>query len=116
MGDNSLTIVAAGTFIRGDVFSEDVLVVEGAVEGNVVGNKVIVKPKGWVHGDVSCRSLKIELGGVVDGAMTVAASGSLPAINAAPANQLPKGQEESEVLTLEGGKPQDTGDEPGEKA
>lgn len=105
MDDNSLTIVAAGTFVRGDIFSEDVLVVEGAVEGNVVGNKVIVKPKGWIRGDVSCRSLKIELGGVVDGAMTVASTGALP--QAAPRQANPAlpggGASEGELPNLDEG-------------
>ena len=75
---NKLTILSAGTFVRGDVFSQDVLVVEGGIEGNLVGNRVIVKPQGWVHGDLLCRSLCIEPGGVVDGAVKVSDSTSLP--------------------------------------
>ncbi|MBI4797476.1 MAG: polymer-forming cytoskeletal protein [Desulfarculus sp.] len=73
-----MTILSGGTFIRGDVFSQDVLVVEGGIEGNIVCNRVIVKPQGWVHGDVTCRSLSIEPGGVVDGAIKVSDSSSLP--------------------------------------
>lgn len=79
MMGNSLTILAAGTFVRGDVFSEDILVVEGGIEGNIVGNRVIVKPKGWIHGDLVCRSLSIEPGGVVDGEVKVTVtSAALP--------------------------------------
>lgn len=78
MSDNNLTVLASGTFVRGDLFSEDVLVIEGGVEGNIVGARVIVKARGWVHGDLSCRSLSIEPGGVVDGAVKVATKPSLP--------------------------------------
>lgn len=78
MSDNNLTVLASGTFVRGDLFSEDVLVIEGGVEGNIAGARVIVKARGWVHGDLSCRSLSIEPGGVVDGAVKVATKPSLP--------------------------------------
>lgn len=78
MSGNSLTILSGGTFVRGDVYSQDVLVIEGGIEGNIVGNRVIVKPQGWVHGDLTCRSLSIEPGGVVDGAIKVSDSSSLP--------------------------------------
>lgn len=78
MSDNNLTVLASGTFVRGDLFSEDVLVIEGGVEGNIVGSRVIVKARGWVHGDLSCRSLSIEPGGVVDGAVKVATKPALP--------------------------------------
>ncbi len=73
---NSLTVLAAGTFIRGDVFSEDILVIEGGIEGNIMGNRVIVKAKGWIHGDLVCRSLSIEPGGVVDGEVKVTVNGA----------------------------------------
>ena len=78
MSDNKLTVLASGTFVRGDLFSEDVLVIEGGVEGNIVGGRVVVKARGWVHGDLTCRSLSIEPGGVVDGAVKVATKPSLP--------------------------------------
>lgn len=87
---NSLTILAAGTFVRGDLFSEDVLVIEGGIEGNIVGNRVIVKSKGWVHGDLICRSLSIEPGGVVDGEVKVTLNGaSLPPPGRAEMESLP---------------------------
>lgn len=68
---NSISILAAGTFIRGNLFSDDVIIVEGGVEGNVVGNKVIIKKGGWVHGDLMCRALSIELGGMMNGQIKV---------------------------------------------
>ena len=91
MGDNNLTVLASGTFVRGDLFSEDVLVIEGGVEGNIAGARVIVKARGWVHGDLSCRSLSIEPGGVVDGAVKVATKPSLP--GRAEPEALPEGSD-----------------------
>ena len=103
MQGNSLTIVSGGTFLRGDLFSEDVLVIEGGVEGNIVGNRVIVKTRGWVHGDLNCRSLSIEPGGVVDGAVRVSTQPSLPASERAQPEALPPGQE---TFALEEGAPE----------
>lgn len=101
MRGNNLTIVSGGTFMRGDVFSEDVLVIEGGVEGNIVGNRVIVKTQGWVHGDITCRSLSIEPGGVVDGEVKVANNPSLPPGRAEP-EALPGGQDPHEIpMTLD---------------
>ncbi|MCF8031569.1 MAG: polymer-forming cytoskeletal protein [Desulfarculaceae bacterium] len=71
MAANQLTIIAPGTIVRGDLFSQDLLVVEGGVQGNVVGDRVIIKGDGWVRGNLRCRSLSIELGGIVDGEVTV---------------------------------------------
>jgi cytoskeletal protein CcmA (bactofilin family) len=101
LSDNKLTVLAGGTFVRGDLFSEDVLVIEGGVEGNIVGSRVIVKSRGWVHGDLTCRSLSIEPGGVVDGEVKVATKPSLPAGQARP-ESLPQGEES---YTLPGGAP-----------
>jgi hypothetical protein len=99
LASNSLTILSSGTFVRGDLFSEDILVVEGGIEGNILGNRVIIKPTGWVHGDLSCRSLSIEPGGVVDGAVKVTTKPALPAGQAQPdslphaeAYSLPEGE------------------------
>ena len=50
MSDNNLTVLASGTFVRGDLFSEDVLVIEGGVEGNIVGARVIVKARKGARG------------------------------------------------------------------
>lgn len=75
---NALTILAAGTFVQGDLFSQDTLVVEGGVQGNVVGDRVIVKASGWVQGSLTCRSLSIELGGIVEGQVQVTSQDALP--------------------------------------
>ncbi len=90
MQSNKLTILAQGSFTRGDVFCEGILVVEGGVEGNVVGNRVIIKSTGWVHGDIACGSLSIEQGGMVDGEVRVATqrAGLVPG-KAQPAEELP---------------------------
>lgn len=100
MSENNLTVLASGTFVRGDLFSEDVLVIEGGVEGNIVGARVIVKARGWVHGDLSCRSLSIEPGGVVDGAVKVAVKPSLP--GRAEPEALPEA-DDSFTLPMSGG-------------
>lgn len=99
MSANSLTILSGGTFIRGDVFSQDVLVLEGGIEGNIVGNRVIVKPQGWVHGDLTCRSLSIEPGGVVDGAIKVSDASSLPS-PAMVEQELLAGQEAQSLIEV----------------
>lgn len=95
MRENDLTIVAPGTFIRGKLFSDNILVIEGGVEGDIRGNRIIVKPNGWVHGDVLCRSLSIEPGGIVDGSVKVQTGGEmlLPAEKAR--NTLESGEDEA---------------------
>lgn len=95
MAGNSLTILSAGTFVRGQVYSQDVLVVEGGIEGNIVGNRVIVKSQGWVHGDLMCRSLSIEPGGVVDGAIKVSEHQDAPSPAQVESELLAGGQETS---------------------
>jgi hypothetical protein len=87
-----MTVLAGGTFVRGDLFSEDTLIIEGGVEGNIVGSRVIVKSRGWVHGDLTCRSLSIEPGGVVDGEVKVATKPSLPGSRGRQ-ESLPQGDE-----------------------
>lgn len=72
-----MTILAAGTIVRGDVFAQDTLVVEGGVQGNVVAQKVVVKGSGWIQGNLTCRSLCIESGGVVDAQVEVVEAGAL---------------------------------------
>ncbi|GEM_PF-1283276 len=99
MGENRFTVLASGTFVRGDLFSEDTLIIEGGVEGNIVGARVIVKARGWVHGDVTCRALSIEPGGVVDGAVKVSTQPSLPPGQAQPEG-LPPGEEDPPALTM----------------
>ncbi|MFH2125696.1 MAG: polymer-forming cytoskeletal protein [Pseudomonadota bacterium] len=77
MSANQLTRRAAGTLVRGDVFAQDTLVVEGGVQGNVVAKRVVVKATGWIQGTLTCRSLSIELGGVVDAEVEVVENGML---------------------------------------
>lgn len=111
MQNNSFTIISRGTFTRGDLYSEDTLIIEGGVEGNVMGSRVIVKKGGWIHGDIYCRALSIESGGIVDGDMKVSenSSGVLES-QAGPAEELaqpqphtlPSGEEEP---PQESGKP-----------
>lgn len=91
MAGNILTVLSAGTYVRGDVFSQDTLVVEGGIEGNLVGNRVIIKRQGWVHGNLSCRALSIEPGGVVDGDVHVSSSLSLEDVRTAGAQALAAG-------------------------
>ncbi|ADK85224.1 protein of unknown function DUF583 [Desulfarculus baarsii DSM 2075] len=86
-GGNKMTILAAGTYIHGDLFSDDLMIIEGGVEGNVVGNRVIVKSQGWVHGELTCKSLSIELGGVVNGMVRVSSTQNL--LGAMHLTQLP---------------------------
>lgn len=74
---NKMTILAAGTYIHGDVFSDDIMIIEGGVEGSVIGNRIIVKKHGWIHGSLTCRSLSIELGGVVNGNVRVSSTPGL---------------------------------------
>ncbi|MCB2226509.1 MAG: polymer-forming cytoskeletal protein [Desulfarculaceae bacterium] len=78
MAPNQLTVIAPGTIVRGDLFSQDLLVVEGGVQGNVVAERVIIKGGGWVQGNLRCASLSIELGGIVDGEVTVEDAALLP--------------------------------------
>ena len=68
---SNLTILARGTYIQGEVFSDDLLVVEGGIEGNLKGDRVIIKSSGQVQGDLNCRSLSIETGGILNGDIRV---------------------------------------------
>ena len=106
MAGNKLTVLSSGTFIRGDIYSQDVLVVEGGIEGNIIGDRVIIKNKGWVHGNLLARSLCIEPGGVVDGAMKVNEHAVMTADKRGAEERLPEGQAQN-LIEVEGG-----GDEP----
>ncbi|BEQ14988.1 polymer-forming cytoskeletal protein [Desulfoferula mesophila] len=77
MPANQLTILAAGTVVRGNVYAQDTLVVEGGVQGCVVAHRVVVKNGGWIQGSLSCRSLSIEAGGMVDAQVQVVENGML---------------------------------------
>jgi cytoskeletal protein CcmA (bactofilin family) len=68
---SNISIIAAGTFIRGNLYSDDVLIVEGGIEGKIIGNQIIIKARGWVQGEMACRSLLIESGGMLNGFIRV---------------------------------------------
>lgn len=67
MSYSPYTIISRGTTIRGETRSRDELIVEGVVEGNAFGEKIIIKEGGRILGNVHCRSLVIEPGGILDG-------------------------------------------------
>ena len=61
-----LTIIAVGTQITGDIVSDAVVKVEGAIEGTVrAASQLLVAPGAVIHGDVFAREVLV--GGVVDG-------------------------------------------------
>src|SRR5664279_6219857 len=65
----SLSIIAAGTTIDGDIDTDGVIRIEGNVEGAVrAGRQVLIGRQGEVHGDVSTREAVV--GGKVQGAVT----------------------------------------------
>ncbi len=113
MGDNNLTILAQGVLVRGNVFSEDVLVVEGNVKGNLFGNKIVIKATGRVQGDLNCRSLSIESGGVLNGFMKVSSELTALAYEVDEPKGLPEPRPEPEV-SLDLGLLYDQGLEQGE--
>ncbi len=64
----TLSIVAAGTTISGDIETGGVLKVEGRIEGSVRrARQVMVAKEAAVHGDVSAD--EVVVGGTVDGAL-----------------------------------------------
>lgn len=67
----SLSIIAAGTTIDGDITTEGVIRIEGRVEGAVrAGRQVLVGRQGEVRGDVTTREAVV--GGKVQGAINAA--------------------------------------------
>lgn len=113
-----MTILSRGTFLRGDLFSEDTLIVEGGVEGNLVGHRIIVKKGGWVHGNVSCRSLSIESGGIVDGDVRVSkanATAGLVEQQTGPGGMLDQGKAQALPGSDEDEKPVDKKDKSSKK-
>ena len=64
----SLSIIAAGTTIEGDITTEGVIRIEGRVEGAVkAGRQVLVGRQGEVRGDVTTREAVV--GGKIQGAV-----------------------------------------------
>lgn len=65
-GSSSLSIIAAGTRIDGDIETEGVIRVEGRVEGSIhAGRQVLIGRQGEVHGDITTREAVV--GGKVEG-------------------------------------------------
>jgi cytoskeletal protein CcmA (bactofilin family) len=66
-----LSIIAAGMTVRGDIESNGIVKVEGAVDGNVhARHQVLVAKGGIVHGDIDAREAIV--GGMVNGSIRVA--------------------------------------------
>lgn len=65
-GSSSLSIIAAGTSIDGDIESEGVIRVEGRVQGSIhAGRQVLIGRQGEVRGDITtCEAV---VGGKVEG-------------------------------------------------
>lgn len=65
-GSSSLSIIAAGTSIDGDIETEGVIRVEGRVEGAIqAGRQVLIGRQGEVHGNITTREAVV--GGKVEG-------------------------------------------------
>jgi len=68
-GGNTLSIIAAGTTVSGDIDCTGVLKVEGRVDGNILrARQVMLARAGSIHGDVSAN--EVVVGGVIDGNVT----------------------------------------------
>ncbi len=63
------TIISRGTHLMGETRSRDELIIEGIVEGDVIGAKVVIKNGGRIMGTVDCETLVIEPGGILDGSI-----------------------------------------------
>ncbi len=65
-GANSLSLIAAGTRIEGDIETDGVIRIEGRVEGSIrAARQVLVGRQGEVMGDITTREAVI--GGRVEG-------------------------------------------------
>jgi cytoskeletal protein CcmA (bactofilin family) len=68
-GGNSLSIIAAGTRIDGDIETDGVIRIEGTVEGSIrAGRQVLVGRQGTIVGDIVTREAVI--GGRVEGTIS----------------------------------------------
>lgn len=71
IGETTLSIVAVGTTITGDISCTGVLKVEGQIDGSVrQARQVMLAKDGAIRGDVTAQ--EIVVGGVVDGNVTAA--------------------------------------------
>ena len=68
-GEASLSIIAAGMKITGDIDTDGVIKIEGQVDGAIrAGRQVLIERQGHVHGDIHTR--EAILGGSVEGIIT----------------------------------------------
>jgi cytoskeletal protein CcmA (bactofilin family) len=68
-GEGSLSIIAAGLTITGDLETDGVVKIEGKVEGSIrAGRQVLIGRQGEVRGDITTREAVI--GGTVFGVVT----------------------------------------------
>jgi cytoskeletal protein CcmA (bactofilin family) len=82
-GENTLSIISAGTTVSGDIECSGVLKIEGRIDGSVRrARQVMLAKDGAIHGDVTAN--EIVVGGVIDGA--VVASERLELQNSAVVN------------------------------
>ncbi len=73
---STVSIISRQTQLTGRITSEDVLIIAGRIEGDIAGNKVIIKDQGRVLGNINCASLVIEAGGIFDGQASMSTSDS----------------------------------------
>jgi len=67
--ETSLSIIAAGTTVSGDVTCGGVLKVEGRIEGSVLeARQVLLAKEGGIQGNVNAQ--EVVVGGVIDGNVT----------------------------------------------
>lgn len=64
---SKVSIIGSQTKLSGKVESEDVMIIAGYIEGDVKSTKVVIKERGRVEGNITCKSLVIEPGGIFDG-------------------------------------------------
>lgn len=70
-GENTLSIISAGTTVTGDIECSGVLKVEGRINGSVIrARQVMLAKEGAIHGDVTAS--EVVVGGLIDGAVTAA--------------------------------------------
>ncbi len=68
-GEGSLSIIAAGMRITGDIETDGVIRIEGHVEGSIrAGRQVLIGRQGEIRGDITTREAVV--GGRVHGAIT----------------------------------------------
>lgn len=68
--DLAETVIGRGTNIRGNIFSESILLIEGEVRGNIDCNNAVIV-RGKVVGDIKCESAEIDKG-YIEGNLNVA--------------------------------------------